>query len=46
MGQWQLVDLYVDLAKDEIDRDCLAQIISDHVRELSDEERAALESKG
>lgn len=46
LDHWPLVNLYVDLANDDVDQEELAEILSDHIRELSDEERAALESKG
>ncbi len=39
----QLVDLYVDLAKDVIDQDGIADILAEHTRELTDSERAWLE---
>ena len=43
MGQWQLVDLYVDVANDEVDQDGIAEILAEHTRELTDAERALLE---
>lgn len=43
MDQWHLVDLYVDLAKDVIDQDRIADILAEHTRELTDSERAEFE---
>ncbi|WP_417448501.1 type II toxin-antitoxin system death-on-curing family toxin [Idiomarina abyssalis] len=43
MEQRQLVNLYVDLAKDLIDQDGIADILAEHTRELTDTERAQLE---
>lgn len=42
MEHWQLVNLYVDLAKDLVDQEDLAQILDDNSRELSAEERSEL----
>jgi len=45
MCQRELVDLYVDLAKDKLDQIRLADILADHVRELSDSERSELQGE-
>lgn len=45
MTQWQLVDTFERLAKDQIGQDELAQILDDNSRELSDEDRLDMGEK-
>lgn len=43
LEQEELVDLYVCIAKDEITEEGLADILAEHTRELTDDEREFLE---
>lgn len=43
MDHKELVDLYVDLANDDIDQDGIADILAEHTRELTDAERESLQ---
>jgi len=45
ISQWQLVEIFEKLAKDQVDQEGLAEILDDNSRELSDEERSELGEK-
>lgn len=43
MGHWLLVKVFEDLANGKVDQRCLAEILADNVRAMTDEERAEFE---
>lgn len=42
LGQWELVDIFEKLAKNQLDQDELAEVLDNNSRELSAEERSDL----